>query len=396
MDDEAITVLQKVEPEQTEFSEASALLGDIFQARGQLSLATKKLRQAIGDRELDRDSLPVYYSLATICNANDEVPEAVEIFEKILAFDYHYKDVEQRLVEARDRLKTLPTEASVPEQSGTRPTGADGQPGRYQIVGELGRGGMGIVYKAKDTSLDRVVAYKVLPEALQENPQALKNFMREAKSAAKLNHPNIVTVDDTGAQDGRYYIAMEYVDGTTLKEILRRRGSIAPAGILHVLIQMCEAMAYAHEKKVVHRDIKTANVMWARDKKAKLMDFGLARVIEEVRNHTTVVSGTPYYMSPEQTLGKNIDHRTDIFSLGVTLFELASGTVPFKEGNIPYHHVHTPPPDVCDLRPELPTALAEVINRCLLKDPAQRYQSTREILDEVRSTLSQTQTNVGG
>ena len=393
MDEEAITVLQKVEPEKEGFSEASALLGDIFQARGQLSLAIKKLKQAIGDRELDRDTMPVFYSLATICHANDEVAEAVEIFEKILAFDYHYKDVEQRLVEARERLKTVTTtESTLPE--GGAATGGD-QPGRYQIVGELGRGGMGIVYKAKDTSLDRLVAYKVLPDALQENTQAMKNFLREAQAAAKLNHPNIVTVYDTGLQDGRYYIAMEYVDGTTLKEIVRRRGPIAPAGILHVMVQMCEAMAYAHEKKVVHRDIKTANVMWARDKKAKLMDFGLAKVIEEVRNHTTVVSGTPYYMSPEQTLGKNVDHRTDIYSLGVTLFELAAGTVPFKEGNIPYHHVHTPPPDVRELQPELPLSLASVINRCLLKDPAQRYQSTREILEEVRSSLTQTETNVG-
>jgi serine/threonine protein kinase len=136
--------------------------------------------------------------------------------------------------------------------------------------------------------------------------------------------------------------------------------------------------------------------MWTRDKKAKLMDFGLAKVIEEVRNHTTVVSGTPYYMSPEQTLGKNVDHRTDIYSLGVTMFELAAGTVPFKEGNIPYHHVHTQPPDVRELQGELPAALAAVINRCLRKDPNERYQSAREILDEVRSSLTQTQAHSTG
>ncbi|MCH7600905.1 MAG: serine/threonine protein kinase, partial [Myxococcales bacterium] len=267
--------------------------------------------------------------------------------------------------------------------------GGGGQPGRYQIVGELGRGGMGIVYKAKDTALDRIVAYKVLPDTLADNPQALKNFMREAKAAAKLNHPGIVTVYDTGEQDGRYYIAMEYVDGTTLKEILRRRGVISPAGILHVVVQVCEAMAYAHDNRVVHRDIKSANTMWTRDKKAKIMDFGLARVLEECRNQTTVVAGTPYYMSPEQTLGRNIDHRTDIYSLGVTIFEMATGTVPFKEGNIPYHHVHTPPPDVRDLRPELPAGLAAVVTRCMQKDPAQRYQSARDILVEVRASLGQ-------
>jgi len=146
---------------------------------------------------------------------------------------------------------------------------------------------------------------------------------------------------------------------------------------------MCEALAFAHDKKIVHRDIKTANTMWTRDRKAKIMDFGLAKVIEEVRNHTTVVSGTPYYMSPEQTLGKNVDHRTDIYSLGVTIFELVTGTLPFRDGNLPYHHVHTPPPDPREINPELPPTLQRIILRCLQKDPAARYGSAREILAEL-------------
>jgi serine/threonine protein kinase len=150
---------------------------------------------------------------------------------------------------------------------------------------------------------------------------------------------------------------------------------------------MCEALAYAHEQKIVHRDVKTANTMWTRDRKAKIMDFGLARVIEEVRNHTTVVSGTPYYMSPEQTLGKNVDHRTDLYSLGVTVFELATGVLPFREGNLPYHHVHTPPPDPMELAPDLPPLIANVIRRCMKKDPAERYGSAREILEELKAGL---------
>ena len=251
---------------------------------------------------------------------------------------------------------------------------------------------MGIVYKAKDTVLDRLVAYKVLPDALKENPQALKNFLREAKSAAQLNHPNIVTVYDAGEQDGRYYIAMEFVDGNTLKEIVRRRGAIASGGVLHVLVQMCEALAFAHDKKIVHRDIKTANTMWTRDRKAKIMDFGLAKIVEEVRNHTTLVSGTPYYMSPEQTLGRNVDYRTDIYSLGVTLFELATGRLPFTEGNIPYHHVHTPPPDVREFKADAPPLLADIVARCLRKDPEERYQSVREILAEVRTAMGRSRT----
>jgi len=378
LDEAAITALQKVDPGSDDAAGASALLGDIFRARGQLSLAIKKLSQAVEDREIDRQTVGVFYTLATIHEENEEIREAVELYEKILAFDYHHQDVDQRLARARERMPADPE----PEASQGAVQG--GQPGRYQVVGELGRGGMGIVYEAHDTVLDRTVAYKVLPESFQENPQALDNFLREAKAAAKLNHPNIVTVYDAGEQDGRYYIAMEYVDGTTLKEILRRRGPVAPAGVLHVLVQVCEALAFAHEKKVVHRDIKSANTMWTRDKKVKIMDFGLAKVVEEVRNHTTVVSGTPYYMSPEQTLGKNVDHRTDIYSLGVMVFELATGSVPFKEGNIPYHHVHTAPPDIRELKPELPEMLARIVARCLQKDPAQRYQTTNELLAELR------------
>jgi tetratricopeptide (TPR) repeat protein len=396
MDDEAISVLQKVPPENSDFSRASALLGDVFQARGQLSLAIKKLQQSVDGAELDRDNMPVYYTLATILEANQRSGEAVEIYEKIMAFDYHYEDVERRLVEARERAAAEPAlvESSSDPHGGVgsqQSVNSSRQPGRYQLVGELGRGGMGIVYKAKDTVLDRPVAYKVLPDSFKENPQALANFQREAKAAAKLNHPNIVTVFDTGEQDGRYYIAMEFVDGTTLKEIIRRRGVISPAGIMHVMVQLCEALAYAHEQKVVHRDIKPANAMWTRDKKVKIMDFGLAKLVEEVRNHTTVVAGTPYYMSPEQTLGKNIDHRTDIYSLGVTIFEMATGTVPFKEGNIPYHHVHTAAPDVRERRSDLPPALAAIVNRCLAKDPADRFQSTREILAEARGALGHAQ-----
>ncbi len=389
-DDDAIKLLQKVEPGTAEFGPASALLGAIFRAKGMHSLAVKKLQQAIGSAELSRETVQAYYALAEVHELNGELREAVDLFEKILAFDYHFGDVEKRLAAARAKAASLvASEPSLAASTGDRPTPAPGQPARYQIVGELGRGGMGIVHKAKDTILDRVVAFKVLPDALKENPQALKNFLREAKSAAQLNHPNIVTVYDAGEQDGRYYIAMEYVDGTTLKEILRRRNVIAASGVLHVLVQMCEALAYAHEKKIVHRDIKTANTMWTGDKKAKIMDFGLAKVVEEVRNHTTLVSGTPYYMSPEQTLGRNVDHRTDIYSLGVTIYELATGSLPFKEGNVPYHHVHTPAPDPRSVNPNLPLPLAQIISRCLRKDPADRYQSTREILSELRAAVSQ-------
>ncbi|MEE8580518.1 MAG: protein kinase [Myxococcota bacterium] len=387
--EKAIGVLQKVEAQSEGFVRAAALLGDIFQARGQHSLAMAKLERALSGQELSAETLPLYYSLATSYEGNDSFDKALRVYEKVLAFDYQFRDVEQRLANVRAALDAqgTATEQASAQSASTQGASTQGQPGRYQIEAELGRGGMGIVYRAKDTVLDRIVAYKVLPDTLKENPQALQNFLREAKAAAKLNHPNIVTVYDTGEQDGRYYIAMEFVDGTTLKEIVKQRGPVPLGGLVHVIAQLCEALAFAHEKKVVHRDIKPANMMWTREKQAKIMDFGLARVVEEVRNHTTVVSGTPYYMSPEQTVGKNIDHRTDLYSLGITIFELATATLPFKEGNIPYHHLHTPPPDIREIRPDLPQGLAAIVERCLKKDPNERYATAREILAEISASL---------
>jgi eukaryotic-like serine/threonine-protein kinase len=386
-DDEAIKGLQQVAADAPDFTAASALLGHIFSRKGKHTLAIKKLRQAIGTADLDARNIDLHYALATVHEAAGQAREAVELYEKILTADYHYRDVETRLEAARAAAQTqqaaAPNPPSVPELAAA----PAGQPGRYRILAELGRGGMGIVYKGHDTVLDRPVAFKVLPDALRDNPQALKNFLREAKSAAKLNHPNIVTVFDAGEQDRRFYIAMEYVDGTTLKEILKKRGKISASGVVHVGIQLCEALHYAHGQKVVHRDVKTANVMWTRDKKAKIMDFGLAKVVEEVRNHTTLVSGTPYYMSPEQTLGKNVDHRTDLYSLGVMLFELSTGALPFREGNVPYHHVHTPPPDPRSVCPELPEGLARAILHGLEKDPERRPQTAAEFAAELRSSL---------
>jgi serine/threonine-protein kinase len=176
---------------------------------------------------------------------------------------------------------------------------------------------------------------------------------------------------------------MEFVSGTTLKEIVQKRGPIAPGGLIYILRQMADALGYAHGKKVVHRDIKTANTMWTADKQVKIMDFGLAKLMEEVRNATTTISGTPFYMSPEQTLGKSVDHRTDLYSLGVTLFELATGQLPFRRGNVPYHHVHTAPPDPRTLNPKLPDPLAEVILQCLAKAPDDRYASAKEVVEDL-------------
>jgi tetratricopeptide (TPR) repeat protein len=381
--DDAIRTLQSVESESPRFHEACALLGELFRSKGMHSLSIAKYEQAVGGDTVSRANVDSYYALARQLEEREEHARAAEVFEKILAFDYHYSDVGARLERAKAaarRAGAEPVTSTLP-----RPPG-----GRYRVIRELGRGGMGVVYLARDTVLERDVAFKVLPEELRGNPNALRNFMREAKAAAQLNHPHIVTVYDVGDSEQGFYLAMEYIDGTTLKEILRRKGGLPVAGTIYVVRQIADALSFAHAKKVVHRDIKTANVMWTRDRQVKVMDFGLAKLMEEVRNATTLVSGTPFYMSPEQTLGRSVDHRTDLYSLGVTAFELATGTLPFRKGNVPYHHVHTPPPDPRAVNPRIPEALAALILHCLEKDPARRPQSAGDLLhdlDQIASSL---------
>jgi tetratricopeptide (TPR) repeat protein len=380
-DEDAIKLLQQVEANAPEATEAAALLGAIFLRKGKHSLAQKKLEQAINGAPLSSANAELYYQLASVLEAQGQALVAVDLYEKIQAIDFHFRDVDARLEALRPVAAAQGSTSGVSGLSDSKPS--EQRPQRYRIDRELGRGGMGIVYKATDLVLDRPVALKVLPDGLRDNPQALRNFVREAKAAAKLNHPNIVTVYDAGEQDGRTFIAMEYVDGTTLKAIVKQRGPLAPRAIVHVLAQVCEGLHYAHAQKIVHRDIKTANLMWTREKKAKIMDFGLAKVVEEL-NHTTIVSGTPYYMSPEQTEGTSVDHRSDLYSLGVSAFELATGVVPFKDGNVAYHHVHTPPPDPRSLRKEVPDGLAALILRCMAKAPEQRPQDAQEVLGALR------------
>ena len=378
---EAMAALQSLDVRDPDFMEGTALLANLFCEREQPELAIRALESATADAEIDRTNLVAYYALACALERVAHWDRCVEIFEKILSLDIGYRDVARRLKAAREEAARMPRAV---ESEASSEASSPANANRYQIRGELGRGGMGIVYEAFDTVLDRKVAFKVLPGYLNSSGADSGHFLREAKAAAKLNHPNIVTVYDAGRQGGRLYIAMEHVDGITFKQILGRRGALATRGLLFVALQLCDALAYAHTQKVVHRDIKPANIMWTRDKNTKIMDFGLAKSMGEVLQQTTAVAGTPYYMSPEQTLGRNVDHRTDIYALGVTLFEMLTGTVPFKEGDIPYHHVHTPPPDVREHLPEAPAPMAELIARCLDKDPGARFQTADEVAEQIR------------
>jgi len=392
--DKAIAALQKVEQGDESYSEASLLLGQVFREKGMLELAREYFGRSVADQDISRGNLENFYQLAVCSERMNNLEEASRIFEKVLVLDYHYKDVADRLG-AIKASRTVMETPSTPSQEDTvaRPSQENFGPApaereeRYTVEGEIGRGGMGIVYLAKDTVLERTVALKVLPASLREHPQALKNFFREAKSAARLNHPNIVTVYDAGEQAGNYYIAMELVEGETIKQIMNREGKMPLKAAVVIAGQICKALEYAHNKRIVHRDIKSSNIMWTPDKQVKIMDFGLAKVIEEVKGYQTIASGTPYYMSPEQTLGRNIDHRTDLYSLGITMFELVTGKLPFTQGDAAYHHVHTPPPKANSVDPSVPDGMSDIILKLMQKKPEERFQTAKDLFNALREMV---------
>jgi eukaryotic-like serine/threonine-protein kinase len=251
---------------------------------------------------------------------------------------------------------------------------------RFELAGELGRGGMGVVYRAKDLRLGRFVALKFLPDDVEPGSTMARLFRREGRAAAALAHPGIVTVYDAGDIDGREFIAMELAEGITLDRVLEEQGPLPPAEALEIMEKVLEAIEYAHGKNVIHRDLKPANLM--RTKAGiKVMDFGLAKVIGSQSSGQTVVAGTPNYMAPEQKTG-HADHRSDVFSLGVTFYELLTGVLPGRPGEPPSSASHYPSPR--ERVAAVPARLSELVMFCLERERDLRAQDVVSVLREVR------------
>ena len=267
--------------------------------------------------------------------------------------------------------------------------------GHFLIQAEIGRGGMGTIYFAVDTMLNRDVALKIVHPQLADNQQLMERFKIEAMTQARLNHPHIVMIFSFNKIENEYVIAMEYVEGRSLKELLQEKKQLHPAEAVEIITQVAEGLRYAHSHNVIHRDIKPANILIGKDGKVKISDFGIAKIFgSQGLTKTGILVGTPWYTSPEQIVGKSIDFRTDLYSLGVTFYEVLTGRVPFdsetnSEFQIQKAHLETPPPRPSIYNPEIGIKLEKIILMTLQKKVEKRFQNARDLIDELHKIRSE-------
>jgi serine/threonine-protein kinase len=367
------------------------------------------------------------YTLGNQLETRGRTPQATAVYRHLARFDNTYKDVSARLrrlmdtdrAKAKGKAATTATAAAPQAAMGAttpnlraapsnRPAASaapavSGVPdterlGRYQLEREIGRGAMGIVYLGRDTAINRMVAIKAIPLASEfsdaELVEARSRFFREAETAGRLNHPNIVTIYDVGEERGLAYIAMEYLKGKHLSDYAKSSNLLEPRKVLEVIGRTAEALGFAHKQQVVHRDIKPANLMYDPSTDVlKITDFGIARLSGAGSTRTGIVLGTPSFMSPEQLEGRTVTGHSDLFSLGVSLFQLLTGQLPFTADSMTglmQQIAEAPHPPLRAFRPDLPACVESVIDRALAKNPEARYDSGAQMaaaLEDCRSRI---------
>jgi len=380
---------------EVESVETNKMLALSFQGQGMLDMAFDKLRNCPVDEVKD-----ALYNLGLDFERKRQFNKAVSVYQHIGTKDKKFKDIAERIPKL-----TAAGETMISGTAGLRKGGADAtvlvqgsevkpQLGRYEIIKELGKGAMGVVFLGKDPKINRMVAIKTMrfeDDIDPEDQKALKErFFREAESAGRLNHPNIVTIYDTGEDQEMCYIAMELLDGRDLKDWTTREKLLPMRDVLEIVAKVADALDYAQSQGIVHRDIKPANIMLLKSGVIKVCDFGIARITESSRTATGTVMGTPSYMSPEQLSGKKVDGRSDLFSLGATLYEMLTGEKPFTGETVAtllYKIANERHESPRIHKNDLPEAVVTIIDKALAKNPDDRYQSGAEMARDLRRAL---------
>jgi tetratricopeptide (TPR) repeat protein len=387
--DEAIRILQSCVPIPELHREALMQLAHCFIESQLYTIAIDRYDECLaGATRVDFNNKDIFYGKARALEFLGRYPDARAIYEKILAVDFYYKDVREHLERVTElshvyddagERKTVKIPAAA-DPSATLAMSATEE--RYLIKQILGKGGMGIVYHAVDRKLNRDVALKVLSIGVAGDEEFRQRLVREARAAAKLNHPHIIAVYDIGAEADNCFITMEFVKGKSLRDMLGQAGKLSLSHVLRYALQIADALAAAHDAGIIHRDMKPENVMITDEgSNVKIADFGLARVASEATLTVEgAVMGSPAYMAPEQIRGGKVTTRTDIYATGVMLFEMLAGQRPFTGEDLFAQHLNQPPPHIDQFCPDIPHALADTVMRCLEKKPASRPKNGAELL----------------
>jgi serine/threonine-protein kinase len=378
-----------------ESAESNRMLGLSLQGQGQLDAAFEKFRKLPAGKE----TLELLYNLALDFERKRQFNKAGSVYAFMKEQDPKFRDIDQRSKRSQAMEETVILGGASSNPGGTLVLNKDGveKPmlGRYQVEKELGKGAMGAVYLGKDPKISRVVAIKTMALSQEFEGDELQDvkdrFFREAETAGRLNHPNIVTIYDAGEEHDLAYIAMEFLKGKDLTGYVKPDSLLPVEKVLSIIARAAEALDYAHSHQVVHRDIKPANMMYEpQTDTLKLTDFGIARITDSSKTKTGMVLGTPSYMSPEQLAGKKVDGRSDLFSLGVMLFQMVTGRLPFQGesmATLMYKIANEQHPAPDSIRPELPRCVSVIVNRALTKDMEKRYQTGGQMAADVKKCL---------